>query len=489
MTYATWLSDPTARRCVLVEATANISGVETTFYLSTCGYTTGNADTPANTVYLPGIADGVSMTEELTFDGSGGGLSYGDIEIYNISGERDIWLDYIWRNRSIKVYFGDLSWARSNFQLVFDGIISDLDSKNRTTLNFIIRDKLERLNSSVSTTTLGGSTENADKLIPLTFGECCNVTPLLANPATHRYKVHNGSIENIIEVRDNGAPVTVTKDLANGNFTLSAAPAGTITCSVQGDKPSGVYSNTISKIIQRLATGYGKSSTRFVAGDLDSVNLAAFESAHSTQYVGVYIQDRENVIDIIRKLAGSVGAQAIITRAGKLALLQVALPATGTPTQINPSDMVNQSLHIVQRVPVKGRTKVGYCKNWTVQTEIATGIPENHKDLFAQEIRETSRSDSTTITNYKLDETPEVRETLLLSFTNGDEEALRELNLFKTPRTVFGFEGYANSLLLELGGTVTITHPRFGLASGKTGIITKLTPDWIQMRVGVEVLI
>ena len=161
------------------------------------------------------------MTEELSFDGSGGGLSYGDVEIYNIAGERDAWLDYIWRNRSIKVYFGDLSWPRASFQLVFNGAISDLASKSRTTLNFIIRDKLELLNSSVTTTTLGGSTENAAKLIPLTFGECCNATPLLANPATHSYRVHDGAIENIIEVRDNGAPVTVAKDLANGGLSCS----------------------------------------------------------------------------------------------------------------------------------------------------------------------------------------------------------------------------------------------------------------------------
>jgi hypothetical protein len=488
MTYATWLSDPAAHRCVLVEAVALVGVTETTHYLSTAGYVTGAADTPANTVYMPGIAGGVSMTEELSFDGSGGGLSYGDIEIHNIAGERDAWLDYVWRNRSIKVYFGDLSWPRASFQLVFDGIIANLDSKSRTALNFIIRDKLEQLNSSVTTNTLGGSTENADKLIPLTFGECCNVEPLLINPATHQYQVHSGAIENIIEVRDNGAPVSVIKSLSQGTFTLSAAPAGTITCSVQGDKPSGVYSNTISKLIQRLATGYGKSSMRFVSGDLDASNLSSFETAH-TQYVGVYLSDRENVIDVIRRLAGSVGAQAIITRAGKLALLQVALPASGTPTQITAADMVEGSFHIAQRVPVKAYSKIGYCKNWTVQTEVATGIPENHKALFAQEIRETLRGDTAVATKYKLDETPEIRETLLLSEADAISEGNRELALYKTPRTVYGFEGYAPCLLLELGGSVTITHARFGFAAGKTGIITKLTPDWIKMRVGVEVLI
>jgi hypothetical protein len=488
VTFAEWLADASAVRCVLVEVDASIAGVETTHYLSTRGYTTGSADTPANTHYLPVIAGGVQLTEELSLDGAGG-LSYGDIELYNLSGERDAWLgqDYVWVNRPIRVYLGDLRWPRADYQLIFDGIVADLDSKSRDRLNIKVRDKLQRLNSPVSDAKLGGSTPNADALIPLAFGEVSNITPLLSNPATHEYQVHNGPIEGIIEVRDNGVPVTVTPHLSTGKFNLTAAPAGTITASIQGDKPSA-YSNTISVLVQRIATGYGKADTRFAAGDLDSSNLVDFETAHP-QAVGVAVQSRENCISVIQALAASVGAQAVISRTGKLRLLQIALPPGGTPVEITPADMVQDSLHIVQRIDVRSSVKLGYCKNWTVQNGLQTGIPAEHRDLFADEYLTVTQSDSAVAAVYKLDAEPIQRDTLLLGTADADAEATRELDLYKTPRTVFGFEGFSRLLTLELGQAVTLTHPRFGLAAGKTGMVVKLQPDWINCRVNVEVLI
>ena len=60
------------------------------------------------------------------------------------------------------------------------------------------------------------------------------------------------------------------KDLTNGKFTLSASPAGNITASVQGYKPSTTYYNKIADLVEILATNYGKSSTQFTSSDIDS---------------------------------------------------------------------------------------------------------------------------------------------------------------------------------------------------------------------------
>jgi hypothetical protein len=487
VTFAEWLADASALRCVLVEVDASIAGVETTHYLSTRGYTTGSADTPANTHYLPVIAGGVQLTEELSLEGAGG-LSYGDIELYNLTGELDVWLDYVWANRPIRVYLGDLLWPRADYQLIFDGIVADLDSKSRDRLNIKVRDKLQRLNSPVSDVKLGGSTPNADEIIPITLGEVSNITPLLTDPAAHEYQYHDGNSEGLIEARDNGVPVTVTDHPTTGKFNLTASPSGTITCSTQGDKPGGVYSNTIAKLIERIATGYGKSSTRFLSTDIDITNFADFNTAHP-QPVGVFVRGRENCITVIQALAASVGAQAVISRTGKLRLLQIALPPGGTPVEITPADMVQDSLHIVQRIDVRSSVKLGYCKNWTVQNGLQTGIPAEHRDLFADEYLAVTQSDSAVAAVYKLDAEPIQRDTLLLGTADADAEATRELDLYKTPRTVFGFEGFSRLLTLELGQAVTLTHPRFGLAAGKTGMVVKLQPDWINCRVNVEVLI
>lgn len=492
MTYnLAWLNDPTAIRCLLVEAVANVSGTETNFYLSSKGYVTGAADAPANTVYLPGVAGGINVSEEITLDGSAS-MAYGDVEFYNVAGERDNWLDYVWSNRSIKVYLGDIHWPRADFQLIFDGVISDVDSKSRDRINLKIRDKLERLNSPVSDVKLGGAIANADNLIPLTFGEVFNVTPLLSNPATLEYQVHNGKIERIIEVRDNGVPITsYTNALATGKFTLTSAPAGVITASVQGFKYANfeeTYNNTVEKIIEDIVLNYGKAATRFYLADLDTDNLYNFNGVNQ-QPVGVYINGRENVITVIQQLAASIGAVAVMSRLGKLQLLKITFPPTGTPTAITNTDIVEDSLRLVTRVDVTSSVKLGYCKNWTVQNGLQTGIPEDHKDLLSQEFITITRTNNVVSALYKLDAEPIQRDTLLLSTADANAEADRHMEIFKTPRTVFGFEMLSNGLFLKLGDAVTLTHARFGLSAGKTGTVIKLQPDWMTSRVYVEVIL
>lgn len=223
--FTAWLSSTSAIRTVLVEAVARIAGSETTLYLSSRNYITAAADTPASTAYQACIAGGVSTTESLNLDGSPS-MSWGDIEIGNTDGSRDGWLDYVWANRSVNVYVGDPTWPRADFRLVFSGVVDDLSSRARDVLNLKLRDKLERLNAPLSEATLGGSTDNKDRLLPLVFGEVHNIEPLLITPATLVYQYSTGASERLIEVRDNGAPITTyTSDLANGKFTLTAAPA------------------------------------------------------------------------------------------------------------------------------------------------------------------------------------------------------------------------------------------------------------------------
>jgi len=76
-----------------------------------------------------------------------------------------------------------------------------------------------------------------------------------------------------------------------------------------------------------------------------------------------------------------------------------------------------------------------------------------------------------------------------LSTAEATAEASRQLNIYATPRTIYGFEGFSQCLDLVLGQAVTLTHARFGLSVSKTGIVTKLQPDWINLRVQVEVMI
>jgi hypothetical protein len=527
--FIAWLKTDSRVPCILVETVANVGGVETTRYLSNTGYTTGAGDVPANTHYIGIINDGGKTSEQLSLAG-GTGMAFGDLELDNANGEFDAWLNDIWVNRVTRMYFGDQRWARSDFRLVFDGITADLGSRRREVLNLQMRDKLQRLNTTVTETKLGGTTSNADRLQPLTFGEVSNVEPLLVDYALLKYQVHQGAMESIIEVRDNGVPVSSTNSLGAGTFVLTATPAGVVTVSVQGDKPGGVYSNTVSKLVQRLATGYGTDP--FAGGDLDAANLAAFDAANP-QPVGVYLADRDNVLSVCQQLADSVGAQVVTSAAGLLQLIKIALPVPGgvTPTPVVAQNMADRSLEISERETVRAAVKIGYCRNYTVQTNLQTGIPPAHKDLFAQEWMTSTKYDAGVAATYKLSKEPPVpkheraphrkpgkpghngggprtrgagrqddtipglrdqpnqEDTLLLVTADADAEATRRLTLWKTQRTVYRYTGMPELLLEQLGGYQTITHSRFGLAGGVTGQIISIERDWIRARVTFEVLI
>jgi hypothetical protein len=484
--FTAWLSNGAAVRCILVEAVASVSSVETTRYMSTRAY----FDSAVGRVYEPIIVgNSVRIVERLSLDGEST-LNYGDIEIQNIDGSRDSWLDDIWTNRSVSAYIGDVTWGRSDFRPIFVGVTEDIDSKDNTTLNIKIRDKLARLNTPVTEQTLGGTTPNKNELMPLCFGECHNVTPLLADPATLDYRVHDGRIENIIEMRSNGVPGTFTETLASGKFVPDVNPQGTkITVDVQGDNDDGAsYLTTAKEIIEDLVLFFGEVNNRFTSGDLDSSNLSAFDAANQ-QKLGIYLNRREVVKSLCDEIAASVGAQMVMSREGKLQLHKIDLPPPGTPIDITTSDIIENTLSISERIPVTAAVKIGYAKNWTVQDSLDTGIPQKHKDSFAKEWWTVTSEDSTTKTNYRLDAEPSRIDTFLIEESDASAEATRRLTLFKTQRHIISFSAIPRLIELQLGDAVTITHPRFGLSGGKTGMVVGMSVDWQNLIVDMEVFL
>ncbi|TNC78258.1 hypothetical protein FHI69_02890 [Janthinobacterium lividum] len=481
-----WLETPSAIRMVLIEVQVNVAGQEVTRYIASRPYLTGPLDVPANTEYLPLATGGLAFTEQVSLTGEAG-LSGGDIELDNADGALDSWLADVWRNRAIKVWAGDLRWARADFRLVFDGIIADVGSTDRNSINLALRDKLQRLDTPITEAKLGGVSTNKDVTLPIPLGECHNVAPLLTNPATLEYGFL-GAVESIFEVRTNGKPVPIMVDNATGRFKLTINPlANVVTASVQGDN-SGGYAPRIAPLVQRIATGYGKASDRFTAADLDLANLAAFDAAHP-QLVGLYVADRTNQAQAIQQLAASVGAQALMSRTGKLRLIQIALPAAGVPAEIGPDQMLEGSLHPAQRLAVVAAVKIGYDRNWTVQANLTTSIPPAHADLYATEWLTETVVDEAIKARYRLTDDPPQADTCLKTIEDAHAEATRRLALHKVQRTIYEFDGEPEMMLLELGQPVVLRDERFGLQDGAPGVVVILSPSWLTGRVTVGVLV
>lgn len=486
-----WLQTPDKLPVILVEIPDLVLPGSTTLYLSNSPYSTRPTDILANIQYLSCIVGGVNFTENLSLTG-GISLNYGDIELDNTEGSRDSWLyDYIWANKTIQMYIGDTTWSRDDFRLIFNGTIVDISSRSANSLNIIISDRMQELNNPISETLISDLSSNSEVLVPVTFGEVFNVVPISSstNVNTLEYQVHTGAIENIIEVRDNGVPISVTKNIAAGKFTLNQNPYGEITCSVQGHKTTAYY-NDIANIIKVIVKNFGPSTNRLIDADIDLTNFSNFSSSYP-QPVGVYVSSRENILTICNKLASSIGAQLTFSSDGYLKLVTLDLPPSGGAVyNVTSNDFEYNSLSIVDKSDIRASTKIAYCKNYTVQSgNIAAGVPSNNKALFTQGFLIESVVDATVQSDYKLTSEPDQEEVSLLKKTDAIAEATRRNNLWKVPRFVISFKAYGHLLPVELGDTINLTDSRFGLEATKSGLVVSLSKNWLNNRVTIGILV
>ena len=476
--FQAWLQvGNTQYRNILVEATCNSGGSEITVKLSQRAFND----------YIACLRGGLNYSESLAVDGQFS-LNIGDLEIINPAGKFDYVLDYIWTNRRILVLLGDVRWARADYRVVLDGTMIRLDSKDSQTLNIQIADKLQRLNAPLTETKLGGTGENKDAIIPFTLGECCNITPLLVDPLTRTYQVHPGAINDVPEARADEFPISITKDVANGKFSATYTPIGTVTCTVQGHKHLGAYSNTVANLCYQVAIDGGKAGTRFTDADCDLTQLTTFNTAHP-QPVGYFNNSQDNQLTCMQNLAASIGAQIAISRSGLMKILTLDV---GTPvkTIAEGLDFKENSLQIIQTLEVVGSVKLGFCKNWTPQARNKSiQIPTKHQDLWATDWRTVTRQNSTVTANYKLQAVPQQEDTYLIVESDAIVEADRRLAFRSTQKRIYQFVGLSSCLQLELGQTITLKHKRFGLSSGKNGVIVSLSFDWFTYTVTVGVLI
>lgn len=507
LNYQTWLESSKEIRILLAQVSVQISGTEQTKYLSTHAITVDGVD------YTPLIKTNISIDESLSLDYSAS-ISIGDIELVNNAGELDDWLNYVWKNRTVKVYYGGLPLPgtsitlANNFELIFDGVCTDIDAKSRQSLNLKIRDKLEKLNTPVTETLIGNYykgavvdetvtvNQNRNLLKPKVYGEVNNISPVLTDPTELEFMVADGPVEQIIEVLDNGVPVaftvtqlTGTPYLAPGSFRLLAPLQGACTASVQGtartvNLSTSTYVDTYSPSVANTILNLLKFTGRTLAySDIDTTSFTTL----GTESCGVYLNSRTNVLAICQELAKSAGLTLAVTRTGKVKLVKLQIPTTSTVT-IPDTDTVLNTLRIVNKPNIVGAVKLGYAKNYTVLTGLVTGIPEEHKDLLAKEYLEALAEDQTVIDKYDLNSAPVLEPTYLINRTDAEATATTKLNLFKTPRVVYAMTCTSKYLSLEIGSAVTLSSSRYGLSSGKLGLVISTKPDWLNGKIEIEVL-
>ncbi|MCL2829984.1 MAG: hypothetical protein FWD77_04500 [Betaproteobacteria bacterium] len=489
--YARWLKQDGRHRVLLAEVECNHEGEEITRCLSDFGYVSNE-----HVSYQARIARGVEFSRQLAVTAEEMALtvSRGDLVLDNSDGALDSWLDDVWDKRSIRLYHGSPDWRRADFRPFFFGRIGRIKPQ-RNFIAFEIYDEMLRLNFPVSENKLGGDSDNKEMLVPLAFGECFNVVPLLVDEGQHEYQVNDGACEAVLEVRDNGDPISkCTIDAASGRFKMGQQPVGQITCDVQGalagKNAAGEWPCSVAGIALELATGYGDARLRLSPAEIDMAIFNGFE-AENPQPVGLYLPDRSSVFEAIDALCRSLCAAVYFGRDGRLRIWRMpsieslsAAPARS----IGRGDYEAGSFEISEIIPAAPAVKLGWGRNWTpTETGLAEGLPESSLSEFAKEWEEASATDEARVDLHRYTSSPEMEETLLAREADAAAEAARRLALRARPRKVVKVRCFACGFMLDLGEAVRIADERAGC--WHKGVVIGLSEDTAADRVTVEALI
>ena len=295
----TWLNTPGHIKCILADITEVGNSNVSNFFLSNVAYFGDNQN------YNAAITGGLSFSESLSVDGQAS-LSFGSLEIVNTNGVHDDYLLYVWNKRPIKVYLGDPSWPKSDFVLIFDGLVQEITAPSENTLSFTVFDKLQRLNDPISERTLADTnySEKALKnILPLLFGEAFNIQPLL---------VDKGGVSSVTgTITDSATTTTLTNlssttGMVDGQVLTKISGTGNF-----GASPTIQTINSASQITITSATANTAGSIIFNVSGITGTGQIYLVSDTAMQGV---IEVRDNGIPIQVVESPNTGTFSLLTR-------------------------------------------------------------------------------------------------------------------------------------------------------------------------------
>lgn len=484
--FSAWLAADNRERMVLVEVHAYSGGSVVTRYLSNRGFVSAPTDTPPNTAYddillgVPGIRS--TMSDALRGRSV---VSYGDLHVDNSGGVRDSWLLDSWDGRPALIYLGDPSWPKADFRQVFAGVIDDITAADTRTLTLRLRDRQHLLDVPLQVNLVGGTGSAKDQRLPICYGQVFNIEPVLVDAAARKYQWHDGQVQSVDAVYQDGAAITTyTANLSDGTITLTAAATGRITLDGKGSKTGGTYVDKTADIVARLV----QERAGWSGSDIDAASIAAMNTDVPGP-VGLYVKDDgATVLSALDTLVTGAGASYSISRTGKLRLAQFKAPAGSPVLTITDDDIELARIELVRRlVPLKS-VRVGYARfHVTIDSGAASGLTEAQRQRLRDEFLVAKATTATT--GFLLAVDGDLQPSCFVSSTDASAEATRRAALWGQLRRVFRLTGFLAAQQVQLNDVVALDLSRHGLAGGVLATVVGLRESITGGSVELEVFL
>lgn len=336
-----------------------------------------------------------------------------------------------------------------------------------------------------------GGADVAGKPKPLAYGPFREARLVLVDSQNLVYQRHDRAMQAISTVKDQGVALTpagdvvdlyattVTAgqyktDLARGLVRLGTKPAGELTCDGQGDNVGG-YVYTAADIIRRIVSRHGGLAD---PAEIDAGAIARANTANSAVHSYVTDTEPENIDEIVGKLAFSIGAWWGYTRPGLFTLKRLDAPGTPVGT-LAEKDIRLGGVRRLPSAPVSKSQRLGYRRNWITQRPdaLAGSLSAEEKRLLGETYRYATAPGASSVETAYSDAEEISNDTYMDTLADAQTEADRRQALWGVPRDIYSVP-LANGLFAyNIGETWTLAIPRFGLNSGKPGVIVGITED------------
>lgn len=134
--------------------------------------------------------------------GGAGTRSFGTLSLDNADGELDFLLDKAIDGSQVRVFLGDVTWPRSAFVPIIVAVALRANAPSTDRIEIVLSDNGALLNASIEAPVLE-NTINNQRVIPLIFGHCRNVSCLPEDEANVVYRVGQPGVTPLA-VRDSG---------------------------------------------------------------------------------------------------------------------------------------------------------------------------------------------------------------------------------------------------------------------------------------------
>jgi len=428
-----WLAIPSNFRCHLVEVDYLDQGELKTLYLSDSPFQSVATDTPPHMPYNDVIIDEITLGQRLDEIFYGRTTTIRSTLKFLSTEFVSNLLSYDVEGQQVRIYLGDPSWPKSDFQLIAQWFAQDIEPDGNN-YNIPLLDATYALDVSICSTYEDGIAEG--KSIPRVFGTVFNAEPVLIDElGDGTYQINDGAITSLT-VFDGGLAVPAIVDYETGIFTLNTQAQGRITCNViQAD-------NTCFSIVNSLLTESEISAKQGTFSAVPSYEM------------GAYINDSTTRRDLIDDACVSAGFAWCINSNNEFKTIKFnGLTGSGVAL-LTDDDIDPDSFTVTRRVLSVPAVNVHYAKNYTVQPDGLFGaVSTANRELLSKEYSVVSAKNADVATKHA--NYPEINAyTLLVQKADAQSEATRRAALNTRIRKIYSMKAYGAAITFTVGDEI-----------------------------------